>query len=77
MKSTLILLASFATLAVAENEVKCFGHKVEYISAPETCDIKARIEQVVLFNYTGTLMNGTKFVEEGRGRFEIDFPTCR
>ena len=77
MKSALILLASLATLALAENEIKCFGLKVEYISAPETCDIKARNEQMVVIHFTVTLKNGTKFVSDGRAIFQIGFPACR
>ena len=77
MKSTLILLVSLATLALAENEMKCFGLKVEYISVPETCDIKAKNEKMVVIDFTVTIANGTKSVSEGREEFQIVSPTCK
>ena len=76
MKSALILLASLATLALAENEIKCFGLKVEY-SVPETCDMRANFDQMVLIHFTVTFENGTKFVSYGKEIFEIDFPACK
>ncbi len=62
MKSARILLASLATLA--ENKIKCSSLKVEYISAPETCDKKAMNGHTVVIHYTGTFEDGTKFVSD-------------
>merc|ERR1712051_409447 len=61
MKSALILLASMATLALAEPEARPSGLKVEYISVPETCEQKALNGQQLTMHYTGTLEDGTKF----------------
>ena len=72
MKSTLILLVSLATLALAENEIRCFGLKIEYNFSPEACDVKASNEKMVVIDFTVTLENGTKFVLEGRETFQIE-----
>jgi len=61
MKSALILLASMATLALAEPEARPSGLKVEYISVPETCEQKAMNGAMLSMHYTGTLEDGTKF----------------
>merc|ERR1739848_307889 len=61
MKSSLILLASIATLALAEPEVRPSGLKVEYVEVPESCDRKAKNGQMLTMHYTGTLEDGTKF----------------
>ena len=61
MKSCLILLASIATLALAEPEVRPSGLKVEYVEVPENCDRKAMNGQMLTMHYTGTLEDGTKF----------------
>ena len=72
MKSTLILLASIATLAFAKKfETRPSGLKVKYISVPETCDVKAMSESVVLVHYTGKLKDGTKFQSDRRVFFQI------
>ena len=72
MKSTLILLASIATLAVAKKfETRPSGLKVKYISVPETCDEKAMSGQVVLVHYTGKLKDGTKFQSDRRELFQV------
>ena len=65
MKSALILLVSLATLALAENDIRCFGLKIKYISVPETCDVKASDDKMVVIDFTVTLENGTK-LSEGR-----------
>ena len=61
MKSCLILIASIATLALAEPEVRPSGLKVEYTSVPSTCDQKAMNGQMLTMHYTGTLEDGSKF----------------
>jgi len=61
MKSCLILLASIATLALAEPEVGPSGLKVEYTLVPETCERKAMNGQMLTMHYTGTLEDGSKF----------------
>jgi len=61
MKSALILLASMATLALAEPEARPSGLQVEYISVPETCEQKAMNGAMLSMHYTGTLEDGTKF----------------
>merc|ERR1712127_922404 len=61
MKSALILLASMATLALAEPEARPSGLKVEYISVPETCEQKAMNGAMLSMHYTGTLEDGAKF----------------
>merc|ERR1711881_205632 len=61
MKSSLILLVSIATLALAEPEVRPSGLKVEYVEVPESCDRKATNGQMLTMHYTGTLEDGTKF----------------
>ena len=72
MKSALILLASIATLALAKKfETRPSGLKVKYISVPETCDVKAMSESVVLVHYTGKLKDGTKFQSDRRVFFQI------
>ena len=53
MKSALILLASMATLALAEPEARPSGLKVEYISVPETCEQKAMNGAMLSMHYTG------------------------
>ena len=71
MKSTLILLASIATLALAKFETWPSGLQVKYISVPETCDVKAMSEEVVLVHYTGKLKDGTKFQSDRRVFFQV------
>ena len=72
MKSALILLASIATLALAKKfETRPSGLKVKYISVPETCDVKAMSEEVVLVHYTGKLKDGTKFQSDRRDFFQV------
>ena len=71
MKSALILLASIATLALAKFETWPSGLQVEYISVPETCDIKPLNGQMVLVHYTGTLKDGTKFESDRREIFQV------
>ena len=72
MKSALILLASIATLALANKfETRLSGLKVKYISVPETCDVKAMSGQVVLVHYTGKLKDGTKFESDRREFFQV------
>ena len=72
MKSTLILLASIATLVLAKKfETRPSGLKVKYISVPETCDVKAMSGQVVLVHYTGKLKDGTKFQSDRRELFQV------
>jgi len=61
MKSCLILLASIATLTLAEPEVRPSGLKVEYTSIPDTCERKAMNGQMLTMHYTGTLEDGSKF----------------
>ena len=61
MKSCLILLASIATIALAEPEVRPSGLKVEYTLVPETCERKAMNGQMLTMHYTGTLEDGSKF----------------
>merc|ERR1712050_759788 len=61
MKSCLILLASIATIALAEPEVRPSGLKVVYTLVPETCEKKAMNGQMLTMRYTGTLEDGTKF----------------
>jgi FK506-binding protein 14 len=61
MKSCLILLASIATIALAEPEVGPSGLKVEYTLVPETCERKAMNGQMLTMHYTGTLEDGSKF----------------
>jgi len=61
MKSCLILLASIATIALAEPEVRPSGLKVVYTLVPETCEKKAMNGQMLTMHYTGTLEDGTKF----------------
>ena len=61
MKSCLILLASIATIALAEPEVRPSGLKVEYNLVPETCERKAMNGQMLTMHYTGTLEDGSKF----------------
>merc|ERR1712212_686977 len=61
MKSCLILLASIASLALAEPEVRPSGLKVEYTSVPDTCEKKAMNGQMLTMHYTGTLEDGSKF----------------
>ena len=57
MKSALILLASMATLALAEPEARPSGLKVEYISVPETCEQKAMNGAMLSMHYTGKLFH--------------------
>ena len=76
MKSTLILLASIATLALAKFETWPSGLQVEYVTVPETCDIKPLNGQMVLVHYTGisytsTLKDGTKFASDRREIFQV------
>ena len=71
MKSTLILLASIATLALAKFETWPSGLQVEYISVPETCDKKPLNGQMVLVHYTGTFEDGTKFETDRREIFQV------
>ena len=71
MKSTLILLASIATLAVAKFETWPSGLQVEYISVPETCDIKPLNGELVLLHYTGALEDGTKFESDRTEIFQV------
>ena len=71
MKSTLILFASIATLALAKFETWPSGLQVEYISVPETCDIKPLDGQMVLVRYTGALEDGTKFESDRREIFQV------
>merc|ERR1712141_567549 len=61
MKSCLILLASIATIALAEVEERPSGLKIEHILKPESCDRKAANGQMLTMHYTGTLEDGTKF----------------
>ena len=69
MKSTLILLASIATLALAKFETWPSGLQVEYISVPETCDKKPLKGQMVLVHYT--VKDGTKFESDRREIFQV------
>ena len=80
MKSALILLASIATsLAYTDfdkiepslggNEFRPSGLRVEYISVPETCDVKAMSGNFVVVHYTGKLVDETKGCET---KFESD-----
>ena len=55
MRFALILLASMATLALAEPEVRPSGLKIEYISVPETCEQKAAEGSKVSVHWTSTL----------------------
>ena len=51
----MLLLASMATLALAEPEVRPSGLKIEYISVPETCEQKAAEGSKVSVHWTSTL----------------------
>ena len=66
MKSALILLASIATSLAFERRS---GLRVEYISVPQTCDVKAMSGDFVIVHYTGKLVDETKGFET---KFESD-----
>ena len=57
------MLASMATLALAELEVRPSGLKIEYISVPETCEQKADHGSMVSMHFTSTLEleDGTRY----------------
>merc|ERR1712088_1140089 len=55
------LLASMATLALAEPEARPSGLKVECLSKPDSCDKVARNGDMLEMHYTGTLEDGKKF----------------